>query len=305
MSPTPASKSRGIARSRKNIGRPRRSRIAASTSRRRTTGSGLAVVPTTTSASGSSAARRSQGTTRPPTLRASSSDALRAAVGDPQVRDARGPGLLDEQGARVARSENEHRPLGHVAEDLRRQLEADRRNRKRVARDLGLRAHALARREGALEHAMEHRTRRPGFPRQAQRRPHLAEHLALAEGHRVEARRHVKQVPGRLGALAVEAARRGFAGVETAPLGDQTRQRLVRALSVGDAVDLAAVAGRDHDALGHEARDADALEHLADLVGGERDALAHRQRRRAEVPAEQHEARLAGVRHRKLCSRLK
>ena len=66
----------------------------------------------------------------------------------------------------LPRAEDEDGALRQVAEHLRRELEADRRHRQRMPRDLGLGAHALAGRDGASRTCGGARPRRPGLPRQ-------------------------------------------------------------------------------------------------------------------------------------------
>src|SRR5437870_3158236 len=150
--------SRGTARSRKNIGRPRLSRIADSTWPRVTRGSGLEVALTTTSARGTSLESSSQGTARPQTQDASS-----------RARDA----VAGEERARLSRSDDQHLALGQVAEHLHRELEPDGRDGQRMPGDLRFRADAFTRRDGALEEAVHDGPRRPGFARETQCLPHL------------------------------------------------------------------------------------------------------------------------------------
>src|SRR5262245_15907573 len=170
-----------------------------------------------------------------------------------------------------------------------------------MAPDVRLGADALARRDGPLEEALEDRARRPGLACEAQRLPHLPEHFALAERHRVEPGGDAEEVPGRVRPDAVEARARELARIEPAPLSDVPGERVADAVLPRQAVDLAPVARRDDDPLGHEAAPHDPRERLPDLVRRERDALAHLLRGGAEVPAEHQEARAFG-RHRKECA---
>jgi hypothetical protein len=227
------------------------------------------------------------------------------AVGDPDVAHPRVGGLPREERARLPRSQDQQRVTREVAEHLGREVEADRRDRQRVSRDLRLGPHALARRERALEEAVEDGARRPGLARDAQGAADLPEHLALAESHRLEPGGHAEKMARGVGALPREARPRRFGEVQPPPFRDQTRQLLVAAVPRRYAVNLAPVARRDDDALGHQAAPTDPLQRLADLLRRERDALAHGDRRGTEVPAEKEEAGFAGRRHRKLCACVK
>ena len=174
-----------------------------------------------------------------------------------------------------------------------------------MARDLRFRADALAGGDRRLEHAVQNRPRGAGLPRDPESRPDLAEHLALAQGEGLEAGGDAEEVARRVLSLADEASRRRLREVEAAPLRDEPGQALARPGAFRDAVDLAAVAGRDDDRLGHEALAADPVERFADLVAREGDALAHGERGGPEVPAEQQQSGFAGGGHRNRCAALK
>ena len=130
---------------------------------------------------------------------------------------------------------------------------------------------------------------------------HLAENLALPQGHRLEAGRDAEEMPRGVGALAVEARARDLRRIEAAPARDEAGDLFLRPLAVREGVDLAAVTGRDDHALGREAVAPDALEGFAHLVGVESDPLAHRRFRAAEVPAQKEQPALGGA-HRKRCA---
>ena len=169
-----ASMSRGTARSRKNIGRPRRCRIAASTSGRAPRrASGSRSLPTTTSACCERLRqRRSQVTARAADPAPRAPRPARACGWRSGGRATPG---LDGLLARRACPSRPPRGRGRVRsddlpEDLRRELEPDRRDRERVLRDLRLRADALAGGERALEEPVEHGPGRPASRARPQRR---------------------------------------------------------------------------------------------------------------------------------------
>ena len=162
--------------------------------------------------------------------------------------------------------------------------------------DLRLRPDPLARGERGLEEPVQHRARRARLPREAQRLPDLAENLALPERHRVEPRCDAKEVARRLRALPLEARAAERRGLEPSPLRDVPHHAIARVVTLCEKpVDLAAVAGRDDDALGDDARGRRAgSQRFAHFVGGKTRSGRGRLFRHAEVPPE--ERRRSGLR---------
>ena len=133
------------------------------------------------------------------------------------------------------------------------------------------------------------------------RLPHLSEDFALPERERVETRGDAKEMARRVPSNAVEAGALELRLVQAAPLREIPRQPVADALVRREAVDLAAVAGRHDDSLGDHASLQETGQSLADLVGREGDALAHRHARSAKAPSEQSQPRFLRDAHRKTC----
>ena len=218
------------------------------------TGAGLAVAPTTTSADAEllGEALPGHGTAADSALRAP----RRARAFGWRFADRVTPasaGVAREERSRLAGAEHQDGALGQIAEDLRRELEADRGNRERMHADLRLGPHALARGHGPLEEAVQHGPRRARLPREPERLAHLPEHLALAESHRVEARCHAEEVPRRVVADPVEPALRRARRDPARATPTRSASARPRVGLLRHAVDLAAMAGRDDDAFRDDA----------------------------------------------------
>jgi hypothetical protein len=146
----------------------------------------------------------------------------------------------------------------------------------------GLGAHPLGGAPRALEAAAEDRPGGAGGVGPGVGVLQLPEDLRLADHQRVERRRHPEHVIDRRRAdvlvqRAPDLGRRRAAPRQERPLDLGHR---ARALGRGRrAVDLDPVAGRDQHRLGDAAGVAHVAQHVAELVLGEREVLAHRHRR--------------------------
>ena len=118
------------------------------------------------------------------------------AVGHDDLADAgahrRVPALRDLTGA-----EHEHRAAAQREHRLLGERDRGRRDGQRLAADRGLRARPLADHERLAEHPGEQLTRRTLLLGELPRVAHLAEDLALADDHGVEARGHTEEVRDR------------------------------------------------------------------------------------------------------------
>ena len=142
--------------------------------------------------------------------------------------------------------------------------------------DVGLGVRALADAQGLLEQHVQGRADGAGLLAQPQRLAGLAEDLALAEDHRVEAGGDVEQVrDGAVVVVHVEVAEHVLGRLAGA-LAEHPRDRLdaaVEAVDVG--VDLGAVAGREHRRLGDVLEVGDLAHQLLGALGVERHPLEH------------------------------
>ena len=183
----------------------------------------------------------------------------------------------------LAGADEQQALVGDRREDPLGELDRRRRHRDRRAADVGLRAHVLGHREGALEQAVEHQPERAGRLRVPDRLLHLAQDLRLAQHHRIEAARHPERVRDRLlPRQRVDVGRQRIPRhvVELLqPLDDRLRLGPVH-------VDLGPVAGRqDRGFLDLRSRQ-QVAQRVPDRVRRERDALPHVQRCGLVVEAE-------------------
>ena len=224
---------------------------------------------------------------------------LGCAVRDLEIPHSRFQDVTGEEGAGLPRSQEQHGALGELAEDLVGELHSDRRDRQRVHADFRLGPDAFAGPDRALEEPVEHGAARAGLPRDREGLPDLSEDFALSERHGVEPGRDPEEVAGRFGPEPPERRSLENVGLEPPPVRDEARELFACALSFGDPVDLAPVAGRDDHALRDEALPQEPPEPFADLFGREGDPLADGSARSPEIPAEQEKSGFAGVAHRK------
>ena len=166
--------------------------------------------------------------------------------------------------AHLAGAEHEHPPSGEIVEDLLRERGGRRRHRRGALADRRLEPDPAAGVQRLPEELVEER---PGRAR-LERRPHLAEDLALARNERVEPCGDAEEVQRRR-LVAEPVERGGEVGAAVAgELGECRDRELLRVL-VLDEVELGAVAGGENDRF--------ALEPFGERPAGlevERDALA-------------------------------
>ena len=124
--------------------------------------------------------------------------AVGVTVGDEDRADALVCERLRGQLARLTRAEQHHAPLGQVAEHVLGEVHGHRGHGHARGADAGLRAHALARRQGRCEQAVGQRAGRAGLHRRLVGALDLTLDLGLAEDHRLQARGHAIQLAGRL-----------------------------------------------------------------------------------------------------------
>ena len=248
-SPAPGSMLRGTPTSTTSSARPPRASITGSTSLRSMSRSFAPVDTSSTSQSTSAAGTSSSVIARPPTRRASSSALRRGAVGDDDLAHARAGERERHALAHLAGAEHEDAAVVERAEPAGRQRHRRRRHRHRVAADGGLGAGALAHLDRVAERAREQRSARLLMLGRLPRLAHLAEDLALADDHRVEAGGDAEEVRDR-GVVVVRVDEVGeLVGIDARHVGEEVAHVLHRRVEQrGVGVDLGAVArGEQHD----------------------------------------------------------
>ena len=155
---------------------------------------------------------------------------------------------------------------------------ADERGRGPV--DVGLGVGALADAQGLLEERVERRSDRAVLLAEAEGVPGLAEDLALAEDHRVEAGRDLEEVRDRaLVVVDVEVRQQRLGGL-LGPRDEEAGEVLDAAVEAVDlGVDLEPVARDDRGGLGDVLAGDDVGDQLGGRVEVEREALEQLHRR--------------------------
>src|SRR5215831_18797867 len=186
--------------------------------------------------------------------------------------------------------QNQGCALAELAEDAFRELYAGGGNRHRACAEFRFVADSLADLQCALKHAIENRAGRAGFMGQAVGFSNLAENLRLAEDHGVKARGHAKQVANGMAVVAVVERRAQvfrLYGVEPAEVVGQHGGGLARTLR-WHAINLAAIAGGEHQRLVKYALGPQFRDRLARLIRRERHTLSDLDWSRAVVQSDQH-----------------
>ena len=212
--------------------------------------------------------------------------ASEGAVRDPDAVDAARPQRRGEARAHLARADHEDLCSVERAEVLGGDGHGRRRDRNGMPADAGLRAHPLARLDGVAEQSRELRRgalAHGGLPGLAD----LAEDLALADDHRVEAGGDGEQVrDGRVVVIGVEQVGEIF-GRGARVRGEERADVTDRGVEVRAArVDLDAIAGGEHHDLEQVLACAEVVEHLRKLLLRHRHPLEQVDRRRAVVEAD-------------------
>ena len=139
--------------------------------------------------------------------------AVGVAVGDEDRAHAAAGQRLRRQLARLAGADDHDVRVGLAAEDVHRELDGDRRDRRAPVADRGLRAHSLAGLQRRREEAVGQRTGRAGRQRLLVGALDLALDLGLADDHRLQAAGDAKQLArGVAVARRVDRARRARSG---------------------------------------------------------------------------------------------
>ena len=188
------------------------------------------------------------------------------AIGDPDVLDTARTQRRRESGTHLPGADHEHLRTVEHAEVLSRDGDRGRRDRHRVSGDAGLGSDPLPRLNRVPEQtrelwrrALAHR----GLPRLA----HLAEDLALAHDHRVEAGGDREEVRDR-GFVVIRVEQVGEVLGRGARVARQERAHVAdRGVEVrAPRVDLGAVARREHDHLEQVLARRQVVEHLRELL---------------------------------------
>ena len=208
---------------------------------------------------------------------------LDVAVGHVNLAHAVRDEVLRRKFRHLARAEDQRIRSRKQAELFLREFDCRIAYRDRVVGDACLRAHALARRDGAVEESVEHRARRARLARDRVRLLDLREDLALAEHERIKARGHVEEV-----ADAFLVDERVEVSVDVLVVARQVEQELLERRDIflriiDDGVHLAAVAGREHDGLRYPLVFIEIFQTIADRLPGNREVLAHLHRCRLMI----------------------
>ena len=124
--------------------------------------------------------------------------ALQRAVGDGDVfRVARGE-MHGIEFDHLARTDEQDALLGNAGENAFRQFDRSRSHGNQIGADLGLRAHVLGDREGALEQLVQQETQCAGLLGLAHRLFHLSQYLRFAQHHGIQPAGHTERVLYRL-----------------------------------------------------------------------------------------------------------
>ncbi len=171
---------------------------------------------------------------------------LERSVGDVGDDGAPGTEVASRELAHPSGADEHDAAIVEVLEDLLGERGRRRRDRRRALPDRCLDAGSPSCVERHSEHPVEERPRRAGLERVT----HLAEDLALARNHRVEARRDAEKV--QRGRLVRQPVRNGSKGLRGGP--GEREQRAVGAIRkpgvlLGSDVELGAVARREDDGL--------------------------------------------------------
>ena len=269
-SATDGSTSWGSARSMTASGRSSPAR-AVTTSPRRTSGSGAPVHDTTRSAWGSSSARADSGADEAPYSAAS-----RSALADGAVEhgDAGGTAAGEVGGGEGRhRARADHERAG-TRDGHRAALERGADQRRGGPVDVGLGVGALADAQGLLEERVERRADRAVLLAEPQGVTGLAEDLALADDHRVEAGGDLEEVGDRaLVVVDVEVRQQRLGGL-LGPRDEEAGEVLDAAVEAVDlGIDLEPVARDDRGGLGDVLAGDDVGDQLGRRVGVEGEPL--------------------------------
>ena len=207
------------------------------------------------------------------------------AVEDAQLGHTLREQSLRRQARHLTGADHERALARERIEDPLGQLDGGMHHRHRGPTDGGLGAHALGDGEGPPHRAVERVPRGPGARGLVEGLLELPQDLWLAHDHRIEACGNAKEMAKRsLAAALVQVWQHRWL----------LRQQLAKAISdlacvPAGAVQLDAVAGREHHALAHTGHSTQALERESRVRGEVRDPLAHGDRRGLVRDAEQHQ----------------
>ena len=215
--------------------------------------------------------------------------ALHVPVRDIDEGDAVRDEMLRRELRHLACAENQRVASLEAAELLARELDGGVAHRHRVVLDARLRTHALARLDRAVHERVEHGARRARLARERVGLLDLREDLPLAEHERVEARGDAEQMADAvLVHVGIEIRVDVFLVAREVEKELLERREVVRR-RLDDGVDLAAVAGREHDGLVHAVVVAEVREPLPHGALGDCELLAHRDGRRLMIQSETNE----------------
>ena len=242
------------------------------------------MLATITSAAAIASSSRSNPTATPPTRSARLGATVGRPIGDEDVGAA---GAVQGHGDTFAHrsgTDDEHPLAGQVADDLGDHLDRGVADRCGSSADAGLGAGPLAGFDRRAEQQVQRGAGGAFVLGDLPRAAHLTEDLALAEHGRIEPGGDLEQMAdrGRI-VLAVEV-RDQLVDRQVAEFAEEVAHVGVRPVEqLGDDVDLGAVAGGQHDRFADVVAQRQAGDGLADLVGGDGDALQQRQRAAAMV----------------------
>ncbi len=193
--------------------------------------------------------------------------------------------------SRGSRAQNQRLVRLQTAENALGQLDSGEGDRHGPGADLGLGAHALAHFEGALEHAVEHRTGAAMVEGDAIGLAHLSQNFGLAQHHGVQASGDAEEVAHGFAIVpAVEAVAEGC-GLDLVECGQEKLDGpgavlcRLRGRFRGNAVEFAAIARGEHQRLGKNAARTQLFRGQASVLARERNALAQLDRGGAVIQA--------------------
>ncbi|MCY1236029.1 hypothetical protein D9M72_486650 [compost metagenome] len=199
----------------------------------------------------------------------------------------------------LARADKQH-ALGRDAfKNPLRQPHRGRGHRYGMRADLGLAAHFLGHREGALEQLVQVRPQRAGLAGRAHRVLELAQDLGFAQHHRIQPAGHAEGMAHGFGLRQRVQVRGQFARGHVVVLRQPAQGVLetirARRQYVGRAVDLGAVAGGQDGGFGAAARrqvGAQRTQRGLDLLERKRHPLAQRDGCRCVIDADREQLHL-------------
>ena len=221
--------SRGTAMSMSTSGRPSRTRMTSARSSASTIGCGEEVEETTMSACSRRAGQRVQRADLAAEALGQRARAVGVAVGDEDGPHALVDQRLGRQLGRLAGADDDHRARLEVADDVAGEVDGHARDADALARDAGLRAHALAGLQRGAEQAVGHRPGGAGLERRLVGAADLALDLGLADDHRVQAGGHAVELARGVAVARRVDDRRELGRPDVGPAGELAQQLGLRA----------------------------------------------------------------------------